>query len=588
MKRLFLFLISASVLLSCSQKSTTPELVSVLIRDYWGYINCKGEMVIAPQFESAFPFSDGLALVETEDNGYCFVNKKGQFAKGLQGFHYATPFSEELAVVVRTFGCPEVVNTSGKVLFKLPEAETAYPFSEGLCLFSKEVMVQDEDGKEEKELRYGFVNTSGKVVIAPTFKDACPFKNGVAVAASDDGLYGFIDNKGKWVIQPAYSNVSNFSEGLAAVQDKSTRLWGYVDKKGTLKVMPQFETCGFFKEGLAYVTTRSDLSGYINKKGKFVIQPQFEAPDDYSSVFDFSDGLAVGFYDIDAGKGGYINKKGTVVIPGLAGFPFNGPLTAAANLTDSTPHFGIIDKKGNFVVAPVYEMLLWDFNSDFCYDNIPEFVRTDYEDMSWLQSGGEWFDNPDQYICDTYTFDTTTMTVKKYLSEQDKTIDGTYSFKNHETVLLTFKKEPSEELKLDRIDQRIKVGDEWYFSANGTAYEERLRREFKLTGGEWYCTSSSPSNPPIWCFPVSYYRGSIARSITFYEFPEGSAGPNDEGFSLSSATRTASFTVEKGRELHQSGSKVADIELLLSPYYYFRITGDDWFSGDYTSVWDMQ
>ena len=583
MKKLIYLLLFASVVLACGRKPSTPELVSVQIRDYWGFINCKGEMVIAPQFESAFPFSDGLGLVETENNGYCFLNKKGQFVAGLQGLYHATPFSEGLAVLVRPLGCPEVVNTSGKVLFKIPEAQKAYPFSEGLCLFSKEVVVKDEDGEEHKESRYGFVNTRGKVVIAPTFKDASSFKNGLAAAASEDDLYGFIDKKGRWVIKPAYSNALSFNEGLAAVQDKSSLLWGYVNTKGSVKIQPQFETCGNFQEGLAYVSTRAELYGYINKKGIFVIQPQFEE-DGYCSVFGFSDGLAVGIYDMDEGKGGYINKKGTVVIPGLIGAPFKGPLTAAAAMSESVSHFGIIDKKGTFVVAPVYDMLIWDLDPDSYFEDIPQFVYSDYEDISWIQDAGEWIDNPYHYESDAYTFDSTTMTVTKYIIAQDKTIKGTYSLKDHDTMLLTFKKEPSEELKLDLIDQRIRVGDQWFFSANGTAYEERLRREFKLTGGDWYYNSSCN----VWCYPDSYYSWGVAKSVTFYQFPEGMGDYVGDDLPVSAATRTATFTVKNGREIYNSGNKLADIELVISPDCDFAISGSSWFAGKYVNQSELQ
>lgn len=557
------------------------------LNNHWGYINIKGEMVIAPQFESALPFSDGLARVELDDDGYGFINTKGQFVNGLKGLHSATPFSEGLAVIVRPLDCPEVINTSGKVLFRMPEAEEVYPFSEGLSLFSSEVKIganiyNDEKGNTDRDLvtetRYGFVNTSGKVVIPAKFRKAYPFIDGLSIAMSDDGLFGFIDMKGKWVIAPAFLDALPFSEGLAAVEDKATGLWGFIDRKGVIKIQPQFKACGPFQEGLAYAVS-GKLAGYINTKGTYAIQPQFEDRDE--RVCNFSQGLAVaGINDY----GGYIDKKGVIKNPGLLGYPFKGSLTAAGSV--NTERFGIIDKKGNFVVNPIYDEILWDFyecDDDIDIKGISNYlnltIRSDYVDMSWLETGGEWFDNPYAYESDGYTFDSPKKTVKKYDLEHDKTLEGTYAFKDRSNMVLSYKDGTSEELDIDVKDQRIKVDGKWYYSTKGTAYDERMRREFKLKGGSWFYKENS--NQLIWCYPDSYYNGGTATSISFYEFPEGTAERNDGNYPLSEASRTVKFSVKNGRDLKDSsGKQIAKIESHW-PNDGFSVSGDTWYSGSY-------
>jgi hypothetical protein len=582
MKKILILLFAALAVWSCKERTAIPELICVEVHDLYGYINIKGEMVIAPQFESALPFSDGLARVELEDEGYGFINTKGRLVNGLKGLHSATPFSGGLAVIVRPLECPEVINTSGKVLFRMPYAKEVYPFYEGLSLFSSEVEIATKSGNDEnesadhdliKETLYGFVNTSGKVVIPAKLKKAYPFFDGLSIAMSDDYLYGFMDMKGRWVVEPAFEEALPFSEGLAAVRDKATGLWGFIDRKGMMKIQPQFKECGSFREGLAYAST-GKLGGYINKKGLFVIQPQFEGGSSFSQGF-----ATVGIND---GIGGVIDKKGVVKYPGIGISPFKGPYAIADTIIDGDVRDGIIDKKGNYVVNPIYDIILWDDLSEFDEDMDYEYslsVWSNFVDMTWLETGGEWYDNPYAFESDIYTFDSTKRTVKKFVLERDKTLEGTYSFRDRGSMVLSYNDGTSEELDIDVRDQRIKVDKKWYYSTKGTAYDERMRREYKLTGGTWFYKENS--NQLIWCYPESYYNGGTATSIYFYEFPEGIAERNDGSYPLSEASRTVKFSVKNGRDLKDSyGKQIAKIESHW-PNDGFSVSGDTWYSGSY-------
>ena len=120
-----------------------------------------------------------------------------------------------------------------------------------------------------------------------------------------DGKWGYIDTTGAIVIKPKFDNASRFSEDLASV--KIDGKYGYIDKRGRFIINPQFEAAGVFSEGLASVTRLSDgKAGYINMKGEYVIEPQF---DDVAGIF--VEGLAaVKIGDLY----GYIDKTGKFVI----------------------------------------------------------------------------------------------------------------------------------------------------------------------------------------------------------------------------------------------------------------------------------
>ena len=63
----------------------------------WGYVDNAGKIVIAPRYESASPFSEGLAAINNCDEAF-FIDKSGR--RVISGdFKYASPFAGGLARV---------------------------------------------------------------------------------------------------------------------------------------------------------------------------------------------------------------------------------------------------------------------------------------------------------------------------------------------------------------------------------------------------------------------------------------------------------------------------------------------------------
>ncbi len=61
------------------------------------------------------------------------------------------------------------------------------------------------------------MNAKGAVVVAPQFKEANDFSEGLA-AVQLEYKWGYIDKEGKFVIKPEFFDAGDFSEGLAMVQ----------------------------------------------------------------------------------------------------------------------------------------------------------------------------------------------------------------------------------------------------------------------------------------------------------------------------------------------------------------------------------
>ncbi|WP_201317552.1 WG repeat-containing protein [Paenibacillus sp. EPM92] len=203
---------------------------------------------------------------------------------------------------------------------------------------------------EKNDIKMGYINTSGKIVIPARSGQYGAFSDGLAVFTKDPifGKYGYIDKTGKEVIKPLYENPHDFSEGLAAVRTEVLGKWGYIDKKGKEITQLKYEDAKDFSEGLAAIRL-GDKWGFIDKTGQEVIKPQYE------NVYDFSEGLAS--VELD-GKWGYIDKTGQVVIE----FKFdNAVLSFSDGLAISiskASKYGFIDKAGNEVLTPQYDYML--------------------------------------------------------------------------------------------------------------------------------------------------------------------------------------------------------------------------------------
>jgi hypothetical protein len=121
--------------------------------------------------------------------------------------------------------------------------------------------VIDELAAVQIDNKWGFINKSGEIVIAPIYVSVYSFSEGLAGVAVKGGNsyfddWGFIDKKGMIIIEPHYKSVKPFSEGLAAVSnegDMQYRKYGYIDMTDKIVIPIQYTTAGYFKNGTAQV-----------------------------------------------------------------------------------------------------------------------------------------------------------------------------------------------------------------------------------------------------------------------------------------------------------------------------------------------
>src|SRR4029450_12130870 len=108
--------------------------------------------------------------------------------------------------------------------------------------------------------KFGFIDTTGKMVIKPQFSDVEPFNEGLAAVAVKQDAWGFIDKTGKFVIKPLFVYIHSFREGLASIRVGDQ--WGVIDKSGKMVAKPQFAYLGEYWEGRCKVEKGRD-HGFI-------------------------------------------------------------------------------------------------------------------------------------------------------------------------------------------------------------------------------------------------------------------------------------------------------------------------------------
>ncbi|GAA3523366.1 WG repeat-containing protein [Aquimarina addita] len=235
----------------------------------FGYIDTKGNVVVSPQYKTAYNFENGLALVSKNGTNFGYINKSGKYVIEPK-YYIATSFSNGLAAVKDSGFKTKFLNKEGKEVLEIKSSYTCDNFSEGLAIFY-------EEGKG-----YGYVNKNGDIVIKPNskFETLMSFKEGVARFSTKNEV-GYIDKNGKILFKISKDYFLGYvSNGMIPFYKRRERLsqsrYGFMNIRGEVKVKPQYKEVEPFKGNLARIHLSQGFNGYyvyINKEGN-VIEPK--------------------------------------------------------------------------------------------------------------------------------------------------------------------------------------------------------------------------------------------------------------------------------------------------------------------------
>lgn len=121
---------------------------------------------------------------------------------------------------------------------------------------------------------FGFADlVEGRMLLAPVYQDARPFREGVA-AVRLEGRRMMIDGTGRCAVDCSrYRCVESFRDGRALVCRDG--LYGFIDHRGEEAIPPRYESATGFREGLAVVRVNGKY-GYIDTEGRSVVDPVYD------------------------------------------------------------------------------------------------------------------------------------------------------------------------------------------------------------------------------------------------------------------------------------------------------------------------
>lgn len=346
---------------SCSHEPGKYR-ASAKLHDQWGFIDETGEFVIAPDFDVAWSFVRGTAVVK-EDGKYGLIDKMGDWVVEPQ-YDSVIPFSADCFIIIEDSAFGFMAHGTGEILIQ-PRFEQAYYYTSDLCVV-------------QKGSALGVVNSKGKLVCEPVLQDFREMLGPLAIVVQSDTTdeaamlwnlleggavkLGLLNSKGEYVVDCNYDEIFDdvqngyyypFIRAEEFVNDSVVGdvpvmigTYGIVDTTGKILSVPQFDELPVYGDGMFRVRI-GEKYGYADTTGKVVIRPQWE----YAVAF--SEGKAI---VSDNSNSSIIDKSGKIIAtnlgPGTGMYRF---MSNRARCRSLDGMYGFMDPTGKRVIPPMFD-----------------------------------------------------------------------------------------------------------------------------------------------------------------------------------------------------------------------------------------
>lgn len=268
------------------------------------------------------------------------------------------PFSEGLAAVQSQEHLWGYIDTTGEIVIPC-EYTYAGIFSDGVACV-------------RKDCKYGSINTSGQIIVDCIWKkSAFVFSEGLAAVQNEEGLWGFIDMTGKVIIPFEWEGIitPKFSDGLAAIQKNN--MMGFINKTGDTVISLKYKFCEAFSHGYALVQDNYGLQ-FIDSKGMvaFPVFPHAIQADSFRED-------RTAFLNFDKYTGGvFIDTDGQIICALSDEYRirsnFREGLAGIAKADEENTYEGYIDQNGTIVIPlKLYTSHDWYRNGRVCIPDGP-------------------------------------------------------------------------------------------------------------------------------------------------------------------------------------------------------------------------
>jgi len=187
----------------------------------WGYKNNYGQVLIRPQYASAYAFgADGLACVTDFDGNVFYINEKGKEILSIRNNVTIRP-DEMSGTKIRQFFFEPVT--------KGVESLGLYYFDHGYTMI-RYCWTSNFNKKDLYLNEYRLYDTKGNPFEIPGGYTLVNYSDGILLLEKD-GLYGYMDTERSWIRPAVYTEASPYIQGIAVVKEEDGR-WGVLDREG--------------------------------------------------------------------------------------------------------------------------------------------------------------------------------------------------------------------------------------------------------------------------------------------------------------------------------------------------------------------
>ncbi len=280
-------------------------------------------------------------------------------------------------------------------------------------------MLEKDTASGRMNLRYGLLNHSGKVIIAPTFQAITRLTGNLYYAYSNRKAK-LLRGDGSMAFENKFGQIGACGDGLLLVRNALDWRFGYLGTDGWMRVPFRYTIASRFNNGRAAVSEQPVESrlnfGYntiINKRGEIMYKCEYAIYDQYTP-FQYDHTVVANYHYDDQEKPvdqrrivfGLMNQKGNITIEPTHFTQLRVLYNNLMTFVDSTGQKGLIDGKGKVIqhgefLAGHYSdgLIVFDRKGKYGYiDTLGQvIIEPQLEDagpfnhgLALVKKGGKW------------------------------------------------------------------------------------------------------------------------------------------------------------------------------------------------------
>ena len=230
--------------------------------------------------------------------------------------------------------------------------------------------------------KYGYINSTGSVVIKPQYDDVGPFRNGLAVV-SKDSKFGIINKKNELIAEFKYDEIVDFQNDRAIASKDG--MYNLIDRSGKEVSFYSFKDISSFSNGI-YIGLKDSLYQFFDKNLSLISDLKCQ------EIGDLLDGFSVVQFN---NFFGVVDSNVNVIIP----FQFDEiqRFSKTSFIYSFSGKKGLVRSDGIKLTEPIYDEI-----SAFNSVNKTAVVKIG-SSISWIkEDGSKFFEFSTEYFPNSF------------------------------------------------------------------------------------------------------------------------------------------------------------------------------------------